>query len=451
MKNFFDLNTHNVTVKSEIQKGIAIFISTSYILTVNPAILSQCGMNYDGVFIATILSTFLATMIMAFWAKLPMLVAPGLSINSIFAAVTISKFGGDFSVALIATYLSGIIILGLVCSGSYEKFSKQIPLCVKCGTLMGIGSAIAILGIESVGLSVTSLSDFNPDDLFSWDMLLTCTGVIMIFVMRKFKISGAVLYTMIINFVIRFFITAMSNEGGLVAGVSEMLSGYLDTGWNISGFFEVAFRFPSIGYFKENHTAFIDMLILALAFTVMHVVDVAATTSSLLIFMNKNKTETTENTEKKVMAINSISTIAGSMLGTSPLTVYAESIVGVAEGAKTGITALTAAVLFLASFVLSPVVANMFACVTAPALIYTGVMSLRIFAEMTSKYEKIIAVAMTVYLAFTIGISQAVLGGMAVFYMIEAIKEKSYIKIPVSLCLAALSAAIIIFEYNCGI
>lgn len=448
MKNFFDLNTHNVTVKSEIQKGISIFLSTSYILAVNPAILSQCGMSYDGVFVATIVSTFLATVLMAFWAKLPILVAPGLSINSIFAAVTISRFGGNFSVALIATYLSGIIILGLICSGYFESFSKRIPLCVKCGTLMGIGCAIAILGIESAGLPVKSLSTFDAEKFLSWDMLLTITGVIMIFVMKKFKISGAVLYTMLINFVVRFFITAASNENGLSAGITEILNGYLDTGWNFSEFFDVSFRFPSVSYFKENQRAVIDMLTLALAFTVMHVVDVSATTSSLLVFMNRNKTETTEHVEKKVMAINGIATIAGSMLGTSPLTVYAESIVGIAEGAKTGITALTAAILFLLSFIFAPVFSGMFACVTAPALIYTGITSFRIFSEMTERREKIIAIAMTVYLAFTIGISQAALAGMAALYILNAFKERSLKKAVISICLALAAAAIIFFEHS---
>ena len=407
MKDYFDIKFHKTTYRAEIMAGITMFLSTVYILVVNPTVLQQCGMDYYSVFLATVFTSAISTFVMSVYAKMPILLAPGLSMNVMFVVVTMRYFHGDYKMALLGTYLSGVLFLALVVTGIFREIDNRIPDCVKSGVLAGLGLALMRTGLNSVQFFEKTISK---------EVLLTIIGIVVMWILRRHHVSGFIIYGMLITAIVGCVGMAILSPDNFVKEISDMIA-YEAFEWKGEQFFRECFHFPSVTTIMRNPEKLLNLLTVTAIFTIYHFADAVGTTSSIYIFMKETGMELPASYREKSMYVNGIAGMVSGLFGTSSATSYAESTVGVAEGAKTGVASLTASILFLLFGFVIRFVNGIPTFITAPTLIVSGVISCMILKHLKEwKWvERVIAVAMTLYIGFTFQIANGVIAGMLVY------------------------------------
>lgn len=428
MEKLFKLKEHNTNVKTEIMAGITTFLTMAYILAVNPNILKAAGMNQGAVFTATALASALATFIMAFWANYPIALSAGMGLNAYFAYTVclndLANVDEPWKIALSAVLIEGIIFILL----SFFKFREQIvnaiPMNLKYGITAGIGLFIAFLGLQGSGVVAANTSTLVELGDFSKPQVVLClVGVLVIAAMMHYKVKGAILWGILIvwllGIVAEFTGWYVVDENNLSLipsfGVSAMVPPSLaptflkfDFGWigkHISSFVVIVFSF-----------LFVDMFD-----TVGTVIGVADQAKLL------DKDGKLPRVGRVLMA-DAVGTVAGSMLGTSTITSFVESSAGVAEGGRTGLTALTTGVMFIAALFLSPIFLAIPAFATAPALIIVGFHMASAILKM--HFDGDIADAIGGYLAFvmmpmTYSIANGIMFGMLSWVILKVCTKKA--------------------------
>ena len=377
MEKFFHLKENHTDVKTEVMAGITTFMTMAYILAVNPNILSAAGMDAKAVLIATSLAAFVGTMLMAFLANYPFALAPGMGLNAYFAYTVVLSMGYSWQMALLAVFVEGIVFIVLSLTSVREAIFNAIPLTLKSAVSVGIGLFVAFVGLQNANLIVNSDSTLLTYQHFKGETfhsvgigaLLTLIGVLLIAVMLIKNVKGAILYGIILTWVL-----------GIICELTGIYVPDAEAGmYSVIPTAFVSFDFSSLGntfgqVFNLDFTNFNigNFIVVMFAFLFVDLFDTLGTLIGVASKADMLDEEGKLPRIKGALLADAIATSAGAVLGTSTTTTYVESASGVTEGGRTGLTAATTAVLFLLASIFSPLFLTIPSFATAPALIVVG-------------------------------------------------------------------------------
>ena len=359
----------NVNMRKEMLAGLTTFLTMAYIIAVNPNILSATGMPAGALVTATCLAAAIACILMGVFANLPFALASGMGLNAYFAYTVVGQMGISWKVALTAVFVEGIIFIILSLFKIREAVVNAIPKNMKLAVTGGIGLFIAFIGMVNSGLVVANQSTMVSLGEFTPAVIITIIGLIIIAVLDKKRIRGAILWGILISAIIGWGFALVNNDAAATLGI------YLPTGvFKFEGIGEIAGKVDLVHAFSgENIKMFITVV-----FTFLFV-DFFDTVGTLVGVCSKAKMLDDEGNVPnagRALLVDAIGTTAGSLLGVSTVTTYVESSTGVAAGGRTGFTAITTGVLFLIAMFFSPIFIAIPSCATAPALIYVGYLML---------------------------------------------------------------------------
>jgi adenine/guanine/hypoxanthine permease len=348
---YFQLTQNNTTVKQELLGGLTTFVTMAYIIVVNPQILAQAGMPPDGVVFATCISAAAATLVMGLYANYPIALAPGMSLNAYFTYAVCLNMHVPWQTALAVVFFSGVLFLLLTVSRVREQIVNGMPSCLKHSTATGIGMFIAFVGLRNAKLVVANSATFVGLGNFSDKEVQTaCLGLMVTLVLMARKLNGAIL--------IGIFVTTVV---GILRGLSHWPSAILALPHPSSTFLKLDFR----GAF---HLGFAEILF---AFLFVDLFDNVGTLVGVCEqggFVKDGKIPRVG----KALVADAVGTLFGAVTGTSTVTSYIESVAGVAAGARTGLSNVAVAGLFLVAAFSAPLATAIPSYATAPALILVG-------------------------------------------------------------------------------
>ena len=429
MEKFFKLKEHNTTVKTEILAGITTFMTMAYILAVNPDILSAAGMNKHGVFVATVLASFIATVVMAFVANYPFALAPGMGLNAFFAFTVCGVMGYSWKVALFAVFVEGIIFLILTAFNVREALFNAIPKCMKYSVSAGIGLFIAFLGFKGAGVIVA-----NPDtflalgDMTSPQAVLAMVGVIIIVVLMKRNVTGAVLIGIIATYLLG--IVAELTGWYVVnpdAGMYSLIPNFAASEGLFAGLNEVAFKFPAMSEVFGTLESTLTFITIVFSFLFVDLFDTLGTLIGVAAKADYLDDKGQLPRVKQALFADAVGTTAGALLGTSTVTTFVESSAGVIAGGRTGLTALSTAGCFILALFAAPIFIAIPSFATAPALIVVGILMLESivkvnFEDITEALPAFLTLAM---MPFTASISEGIVFGGISYVAVKVLTGKA--------------------------
>jgi AGZA family xanthine/uracil permease-like MFS transporter len=348
-------------VRTELLAGFTTFVTMAYIIFINPMILGDAGMPQGAVFVATCLVAALGTLIMGLYANYPIALAPGMGLNAYFAYVVVLGMGFTWQQALGAVFISGSLFLLVSILGLRDIIVRGIPLSLRIAITVGIGLFLAIISLKSSGIVVGSEATLvTLGDLHKPEVVLAAIGFILICVLSAKRVKGSLLIGIVVVTVLSYFFTDNSFNG-LVSMPPSILPTFFQldiTGALSAGIVHVVLVFFLVELFDATGT-------------LMGV----ARRAGLL-------TPEREGQLSRALLADSGAIFVGSMLGTSSSTAYIESAAGVQEGGRTGLTAVTVAVLFLAALFFAPLAGTVPPYATAPALLFVACLMMRELTEL---------------------------------------------------------------------
>ncbi|WP_453992906.1 NCS2 family permease [Bacillus nitroreducens] len=354
----FKLAELNTNVRKEILAGVTTFLTMVYVVVVNPVILSDAGVPFEQVFLATIIATAVGTLWMALFANYPIAIAPGMGLNAFFAySVVGANENITYHTAFAAVFVAGVIFLILSLTPFRKILIEAIPSNLKHGITAGIGLFIAFIGLRMTGIITAHETNLvTLGNLHSPEVLLALAGLAITLILMSRNINGALFFGMIITGIIAYFTGQLEFKGGLV-----------DT--------------PSLpeGLIIANPiTAFGDVIqhglyAVVFSFLLVTIFDTTGTMIGVAEQAGLMKGKVMPRARQALLA-DSVGTTVGAMFGTSPTSAYIESSTGVAAGGRTGLTTVTVAVLFIIAAFFGPLVSAVsgIAAITAPTLIIVG-------------------------------------------------------------------------------
>jgi len=407
-EKFFDFKKNKTNLKTEILAGITTFMTMAYILAVNPAILSDAGMNKEAVFTATALSAAIATLVMAFVARLPFALAPGMGLNAFFAYTVVISMGYSWEFALTAVFLEGLLFILLTFFNIREMIVDAIPINLKRSISVGIGLFIAFIGLENADIIVNNdVVLLGLGDMSSHKVWVALFGILITGVLMIRKIKGSLLIGMILSTIL-----------ALLLGVAHLPTG---------GLFSMP---PSISpvFFKlEFHDIFTtDMLIVVVTFLFIDMFDTVGTLVGVAAKAGMLTKEGKVPRVKQALFADAIGTTAGALLGTSTVTTYVESASGVTEGGRTGMTAFSTAVLFIIALFIAPVFIMIPDAATAAALFLVGMFMMSPIKEINfSDYSEAIPAFFTIIMMpLSYSIAEGIVFGMTSYVLLKLLSGK---------------------------
>lgn len=424
MEKLFKLKEHNTTVKTEVMAGITTFLTMAYILAVNPNMLSASGMDNGAVFTATALASALATFIMAFWANYPIALSAGMGLNAYFAyTVCLGQLQGiddPWKIALAAVLVEGIIFIILSFFKLRETIVNAIPENLKYGITSGIGLFIAFVGLKGAGVVVSDDSTLVALGNFGRPEVALCLiGILVIAVMNHYNVKGSILCGILITWVLGiiaqltgwYVVDPDAGAASLIPSLSA--SSFIPP--SISSTF-CKFDFAWIG----SHVS--EFVVIVFSFLFVDMFDTIGTVIGVAEKADLLDEDGNLPRVGRVLMADAIGTVAGSMLGTSTVTSFVESSSGVAEGGKTGLTAMTTGILFLVALFLSPIFLAIPSFATAPALVIVGFFMASSIKKM--EFDGDLADAVGGYLAFlmmplTYSIANGIMFGVLAWFIIK--------------------------------
>lgn len=366
MHNFFEqlfkLKAHGTNLKTEFVAGLTTFAAMSYVLVVNPSILSAGGVPIEGLITVTAIAACLGTLLMAFMTNYPIAMAPGMGLNAFFAFTICLTREIPWDAALGIVFWNGIIFLILSLTGVRTKIADAIPAALKIGVQCGIGLFIAFIGLKNAGLVVDHPATFvTIGDLSAPTAMLALAGLMLTIVLVIRNVTGAILISVIALTIVGLFIPV--EDGYLTQHTSDII-GMPDS---ISQtFFAMDIMYP-IKHFSETWD-----LIFALLFVNMF------DTIGTLIGVSRRANLLDENGKLPkigpAMNADAAASVVGAAVGTSPVTSYVESAAGVSAGGRTGLTSVVVALCFLLALFLTPVMKVIPLMATTPALVMVGIL-----------------------------------------------------------------------------
>ena len=412
MESFFRLKEHNTTVKTEVLAGITTFMTMAYILAVNPGMLSATGMDAGGVFTATVVSSMIATLIMALYAKYPFALAPGMGLNAFFAfTVVLGPMGKSWQFALTAVLIEGIIFILLSFVKAREAIFDSIPMNLKHAVSVGIGLFIAIIGLSGAGIVVPGNGTVLAlGDLTSGPVAVALFGILVTGVLLAKNVSGAILIGIIASTLIGIPLgVTMIPEGFSILSLPPSLA-------------PVAFKFVGM-----EEILSMEMLVVVFTFLFVDIFDTVGTlagVSSKAGFLDKDGK--LPRVGKALMA-DAVGTVAGACLGTSTVTTYVESAAGVAGGGRTGLTSLATAGMFALALFFAPLFTMIPAAATGPALVIVGLFMMSPikkidFEDFTDAIPAFLTIVM---MPFAYSIADGIVFGMVSYVILKALTGRT--------------------------
>ncbi len=395
----FKLKEHGTSVKTEVMAGITTFMTMAYILAVNPSILGDAGMDPTAVLLATAIASFIGTACMALMANLPFAMSAGMGLNAFLAYTVVMGFGYPWQVALLAVFVEGILFIVLSLTNVREAIFNAIPLNLKRGVSVGIGLFIAFIGLQNAGLSVdsstlvtiTSFTDnFHTSGICA---LLALVGLFITAVLYIHNVNGAILLGILATWAIGMICQVL---GIYIPDNVSYFS--LFPSWGLTDFSKLGETFGQCFTVDFSGVSLANFVVIMCSFLFVDLFDTLGT----LIGVATKADMLDENGRlpgvKPALLADAIGTSVGAVLGTSTVTTFVESASGVAAGGRTGLTALTTGLLFLASTLFAPIFTAIPSFATAPALIMVGFLMVGTVSEIRFELDNLTE-AIPAYLA----------------------------------------------------
>lgn len=356
LKTALGFDSSKTSLRTEIVAGATTFLTMSYILAVNPAILSTTGMDKGALFTATALAAAISTLLLAFMAKLPFAQAPSMGLNAFFAFTMCQAMHLSWQQSLAALFVEGVIFILITFMNVREKILDSIPRNLRYSISVGIGMFIAFIGLKNAGIVVANPDTFVALGKFTPEALLGVLAIVLSGVLIARRVKGALFIAIII-----------ATIAGIPMGVTSMQEGWLP----VSAPHSVApifCKFDFTGFFNLN------MLLVIFSLLIINIFDTVGTLVGLAEKTGVVKADGSIPHVKEAMLSDAIGTTCGTILGSSTVTTYVESASGIAEGGRTGVTSFVTGMLFVVSLLLSPLFLLIPAAATSGALVMVGVL-----------------------------------------------------------------------------
>ncbi|MCI0753216.1 NCS2 family permease [Teichococcus vastitatis] len=407
MDRFFGLTERGTNPRREMLAGLATFLTMAYIVVVNPGIMAAAGIDQGAAFVATCLAAAIGSALMGLLANYPVALAPGMGLNAYFAFAVVGAMGVPWQVALGAVFLSGVIFFAVSIAGFREWLINSIPISLKLGIAAGIGFFLGLIGLRGMGLVVD-----NPATLVSLGSL---------------KDTATLLSC--IGFVLTAGLVARGVTGGIVIGI--LVTALLGLPFGLTQFNGIFSMPPSLAptFLQMDLAGAIGLGLLGIVFT-FFIVDLLDNAGTLIATTHRaglmRKDGSVPRLGRALMA-DSGGAMIGAVLGTSTTVSYIESAAGVQAGGRTGLTALTVAVLFLLTLFLAPLATSIPGFATAPALVLVACLmaqSLRdIEWEDTTEYLPAIVTALA--MPFTFSIATGIGLGFIAYALVKVVAGRA--------------------------
>jgi len=390
LEQLFKLSENETTVRTEVVAGLTTFLTLAYIVFVNPSILAESGMDRGAVFVATCLAAAIGTAIMGLYANYPIALAPGMGLNAYFTYGVVLGMGHTWQVALGAVFVSGILFLILSILPVREWIINSIPRSLKIAISAGIGLFLAIIALKNAGIVVDHPATLvTMGDLAKPEPVLAVLGFFSIAVLTARGVPGSIIISILGVTVIGVALGITENQG--VVSMPPSVA-------------------PTFAQMDIAGALEIGLITIVFAFLFVDLFDTAGTLVGLAHRAGMLDERGRLPRLKKALVADSTATIAGAALGTSTTTSYIESAAGINAGGRTGLTAITVAVLFLACLFLSPLAGTIPAYATAPALLFVACLMVRGLAEID--WDDITDVAPAVIAAIAMPLTFSIASGI---------------------------------------
>ena len=401
LERYFQLSAHGTTIKTELLAGLTTFLTMAYIIFVNPDILAAAGMPRDAVFVATCLAAALGSAIMGLYANYPIALAPGMGLNAYFAFAVVKGMGFTWQMALGAVFISGVLFILISLFRLREAIVNAIPRSLKFAISAGIGLFLAIIGLKNAGLIAAHPATFvTLGDLHQPGPVLAVIGFFIIVALEQRKVPGAIIIG-ILAVTVAAVLLGLTPFVGIVAAPPSIAPTFMQM--DLAGALNVG------------------LLTVILTFFLVELFDASGTLIGVAHRAGLLDRDGKLPRLKKALLADSAAIAAGAALGTSSTTAYIESAAGTTVGGRTGLTAVTVAVLFLAAIVFAPLAGTVPAYATAPALCYVAVLMLRGLTEIAwdDLTEAAPAVVTAITMPFTFSIAHGIAFGFIAYAAIK--------------------------------
>lgn len=419
LQKLFDFNPRTMTVRKEIIAGMTTFLTMAYILAVNPSVLSATGMDRGALFTTTVVSAIFATLLMAFYAKLPFALAPGMGLNAFFAYTVCLAMGYTWQFALTAVLIEGVIFILLTLSGLREKIVTALPLVIRNAIAPSIGLFIAFNGLQLSGIVVKNEATLvTLGDISSPQVLLTFVGLLLTGTLLIRNVTGALLIGILGTTIL-----------GIPFGVTH---------WQ--GLFSIPpSPAPIFFQFTLDQVFSLDMLIVVFTFLFVDLFDTIGTMIGVATKAGMVDKNGKIHNLNKAFLVDALGTTFGAIMGSSTVTTYMESAAGVNEGGRSGLTSFVTAMGFLLALFFSPFFLAVPSAATAPILILVGLMMMTTVKtiDFTNYSEAIPAFICLIIMPLAYSISEGIAMG-TICYVVLNLLSGNRKKLTVSMCILVL-------------
>lgn len=403
LQKIFGFNKQTMNLRTEIIAGITTFLTMSYILAVNPAMLSTTGMDKGAIFTATALAAAIATLLLVWMAKLPFAQAPGMGLNAFFAFTLVQGMGYSWETALAAMFVEGLIFILITLLNVREIILNSIPVNLRHAISAGIGMFIAFIGLKNAGIIESNPSTFVALGHFTPISLLAIFGILLSAVLLIKKVKGALFYSILLCTIV-----------GIPLGVTDIPENFIPVSMPHS-IAPTFCKFDFEGFFT------LDMAIIIFTLLFMNIFDTLGTLVGLATktgIMDKNGHIPHV---KEAMMSDAIGTTISSMLGSSTVTTYVESASGIAEGGRSGVTSLITGLLFILALFFAPAFLLIPGAATTGAFVLVGVFMMDSIGKinLSDISEALPAFVTIIMMVLTYSIANGIILGLLCYVLLK--------------------------------
>lgn len=431
LEKIFHLKENKTDVKTEVIAGITTFMTMAYILAVNPSVLSACGMDSGAVFTATALAALIATLLMAAFSNYPFVLAPGMGLNAYFSYTVVLQMGYSWQTALTAVFIEGIVFILLSLTNVREAIFNAIPMNLKHAVSVGIGLFIAFIGLQNAHIvvdsatlvGVYSFKSSVANGLFNSEgitVVLALVGILVTGILVVKGVKGNILWGILITWGLGILcqllgIYQVNPEIGMYSLLPDFSNGI-----------SVPSLAPTLMQMDFSGILSLDFFVVMFAFLFVDLFDTLGTLIGVASKADMLDKDGKLPRIRGALLSDAIGTSVGAMLGTSTTTTFVESASGVAEGGRTGLTAVVAAILFGLSLFLSPIFLAIPSFATAPALVVVGFLMLTSITKINFDdfTEAIPAYVAIIAMPFMYSISEGIAMGVISYVVINVVTGK---------------------------
>ncbi len=402
LERLFKLSLHGTTVRTELIAGVTTFITMAYIIFVNPNIMADAGIDHGAAFVATCIAAALGCLLMGLYANWPVGLAPGMGLNAFFTYTVVGTMGYSWQTALGAVFISGVLFMILTLSRVREWLLNSIPVSLRFAMGAGVGLFLGVIGLKTSGIIVASPATLiKLGNLRDPAPLLAAVCFLLIAILSYHRVFGAILIS-IIAVTLAGWGLGIVQYGGVFSMPPSLAPTWL--AMDVAGVFNVS------------------MISVVLAFLFVHMFDTAGTLMGVAQRANLVNADGRIENLSRALKADSASSVFGAMVGVPPVTSYVESAAGVAAGGRTGLTAVTVGLLFVAAMFFAPLAGMIPAYATAGALIYVAMLMMGGMAHINwdEATESIPAIVTMIMMPLTFSVADGIALGFISYVALKA-------------------------------